>query len=191
MFAAHDDSVPRTRFVARGAEMVGSGVEPVGSARLALRYGGERWRRVYAELTVWWRAARLDRQLAEGASPVASAALTVHARRITATRGRARVAAGLERVRRDALAPRPGYSATIRPHRREALAARTVLDALVRRLRAPERVSARGVALLRVLLTDGSSALYRPGEDGALGSALRSAAIALEPPRERSWRSVA
>jgi hypothetical protein len=74
-----------------------------------------------------------------------------------------------------------GFSAAVGPNRRELLAARTVLGALERRLRAPEPVAARGVALLYTLLTDASSALYRPGEPGALGSELRAAAAALEP----------
>ena len=81
--------------------------------------------------------------------------------------------------------PRPrtrGFSAAVRPDRREVIAARTVLATLDRRLRAAEPVSARGVALLESLLTDGTSPLYRPAELGALGSQLRAAAAALEPP---------
>ncbi|MBV8948788.1 MAG: hypothetical protein JO286_04375 [Solirubrobacterales bacterium] len=56
-----------------------------------------------------------------------------------------------------------------------------MLATLDRRLRAPEPVSAHGVALLESLLTDGTSPLYRPTEPGALGSQLRAAAAALEP----------
>jgi hypothetical protein len=36
-------------------------------------------------------------------------------------------------------------------------------------------------AMLLMLLTDGTSPLYRPDEPGALGSRLRAAAAALEP----------
>ncbi len=61
------------------------------------------------------------------------------------------------------------------------IAARTVITTLDRRLRAVEPVSAQGVALIESLLTDGTSALYRPSEPGALGSRLRAAAAALEP----------
>ena len=75
----------------------------------------------------------------------------------------------------------PGFTAAVRPHRREVLAARTVIEALERRLRAPEPVSARGMAILGGLLTEGTSPLYRPDEPGALGSQLRAAAAALEP----------
>ena len=79
----------------------------------------------------------------------------------------------------------PGFTAAVRPHRREVLAARTVIETLERRLRAPEPVSARGMAMLGGLLTEGTSPLYRPDEPGALGSQLRAAAAALEPASRR------
>jgi hypothetical protein len=93
---------------------------------------------------------------------------------------RARVADGLARAVRDALSG-PGFSAAVRPDRREVLAARTVPSVLDLRLRAPEPVTARGVALLRELLIDGAGPLYRCSEPGALGSRLRAAAAALGP----------
>jgi hypothetical protein len=136
--------------------------------------------RVRLAVSAWWRAPGLDRQLAAGASPQESMLLALRARRITSRRGRGRVGDGLARAMRDARATRVGFSAAVGPDRRELLAARTVLGALERRLRGPEPVGARGVALLYVLLSDGSSPLYRPGERGALGSALRAAAAALE-----------
>jgi hypothetical protein len=71
-------------------------------------------------------------------------------------------------------------SAAVRPHRREVIAARTVLTTLSRRLRGAEPVSAQGVALLELLLTDGTGPLYLPAEPGALGSQVRAAAAALE-----------
>jgi hypothetical protein len=95
---------------------------------------------------------------------------------------RERVAAGLTRAVRDAEAGTPGFSAAVRPDRREVIAARTVLAALDHRLRGGEPVSPRGVALLESLLTDGASPLYRPAQPGALGSWLRAAAAALDPP---------
>ena len=128
-----------------------------------------------------WHADELDDQLAAGASPGASAILTIRSERLISRRYRARVAAGLARVVRDAEATTRGFSAAVRPDRREVIAARTVLATLDRRLRAAEPVSPRGVAMLQSLLTDGASPLYRPTEVGALGSRLRAAAAALEP----------
>jgi hypothetical protein len=61
------------------------------------------------------------------------------------------------------------------------LAAGAVLAAIDRRLRAPEPVTAKGMAQLLLLLTDGESELYRRSERGALASRLRAAAAALEP----------
>ncbi len=75
----------------------------------------------------------------------------------------------------------PGFTAAVPPHGPEVLAARTVIEALKRRLYAPEPVTARGMAMLGTLLTEATSPLYRPEEPGALGSLLRAAAAALEP----------
>ena len=139
------------------------------------------WRRVRLFAVVRWQAARLDRELAAGISPQAGEAHALRARTITGRRSRASVALGLQRVLRSATATAPVFTAAVRPHRREVLAARTVIEALERRLRAPEPVSARGMAMLGGLLTEGTSPLYRPDEAGALGSQLRAAAAALEP----------
>ena len=156
-------------------------LERVSYPPLSLLPGGGWCRRAHLALIARWRAGELDRQLAEGASPSASALLAIRCRRLTGRRYRARVAEGLARRVRDAEATRRGFSAAIRPDRREVVAARTVLATLDRRLRAPEPVSAQGVAMLESLLTDGVSSLYLPTEPGELGSRLRAAAAALEP----------
>lgn len=157
------------------------GLERVASPWVTLRLGAERWRRVRLAVIVWCQAAQLDRQLAAGTSPQASPGIGLRARRITGRRSRKRLADGLVRALSSAQDSTPGFSAAVRPHRREVLAARIVLAALDRRLRAPEPVTAHGVAMLQMLLTEGSSPLYRPSEPGALGSRLRAAAAALEP----------
>jgi hypothetical protein len=91
------------------------------------------------------------------------------------------VANGLTRVLRSAHDAGAGFTAAVAPNRQELLAARAVIDAVERRLRRPEPVTARGMAILRELLTEPASPLYRPDEPGALGSRLRAAAAALEP----------
>ena len=148
---------------------------------LSLRPRAGPWRRVRFALIAGWRAAELDRELAAGVSPRGSELLAIRSERLTGKRYRVRMAAGLARVVRDADATTRGFSAAVRPDRREVIAARTVIATLDRRLRAAEPVSAQGVALLESLLTDGTSPLYRPTEPGALGSRLRAAAAALEP----------
>jgi hypothetical protein len=162
-------------------------LERISYPRLRFPAGRGRWRRLRLKLIAGWHAAELDRQLAAGVSPDTSALLAIRGERLTGRRYRTRMAAGLARVVRDAEATSRGFSAAVRPDRREVIAARTVLAALDRRLRGEEPVSPRGVALLESLLTDGMSPLYRPTESGALGSRLRLAAAALEPPaRHRS-----
>ncbi len=138
-------------------------------------------RRIRLALIVAWRARELDRQLAAGANPDASALLAIRARRLMSRAHRALVAAGLARAVRDAKATTPGLSAAVRPYAREVIAAGAVLATLQARLRAAEPVTPHGVALLESLLADGTSELYRPTEPGALGSRLPAAAAALEP----------
>jgi hypothetical protein len=156
-------------------------LERIAYPPLSRRTRGRPWRRVRLGLIAGWHAAELDRQLAAGVSPRESELLAIRSERLTGKRYRARMAAGLARVVRDADATKRGFSAAVRADRREVIAARTVIATLDRRLRAAEPVSAQGVALLESLLTDGTSPLYRPTEAGALGSRLRAAAAALEP----------
>jgi len=157
-------------------------VQPVSHPALSFGRGGGWWRRVRLALIAAWRAGELDRRLAAGESPADSALLAIRGNRLTSRRLREDVAAGLARVVRDAEAATHGFSAAVQPDRREVLAARTVIVAVCRRLSAREPVTPRGVILLRGLLTDGNGPLYRPSGPGALGSRLRAAAAALEPP---------
>lgn len=150
--------------------------------RRRLLPGKRRWRRIHLALIAGWRARELDRQLAAGADPGASALLAIRGERLRSQGHRLCVAAGLARAVRDAEATTRGFSAAVRPDQREVVAAQSVLATLDRRLRAPEPVTAQGVALLESLLTDGTSPLYHPAEPGALGSQLRAAAAALELP---------
>ena len=160
-------------------------LEPISYPSLSIRRGGGRWRTYRLALIARWRAGELDRQLAAGASPAATALLAIRAGQLTGRRLRERVAAGLTRAVRDAERGACGFSAAARPDRHEVIAARTVLATLDRRLRGAEPVTAQGVALLELLLTDGTSPLYAPNEPGALGSRLRAAAAALDASARR------
>jgi hypothetical protein len=134
-------------------------------------------------MAAWWHGAKLDRQLAGGMDPGSSAALALRAQRITARRNRRRLADGLAGTLDRAQANAPALSAAIPPQTGEVLAASAVLAALEGRLRAPDPVSARGLAMLQALLTDAASPLYQPAGPGLLGSRLREAAAALESSR--------
>jgi hypothetical protein len=130
-------------------------------------------------LSVWWRAAELDRRLADGEDPWGDDALALRAQRITTPRHRARLASGLDGALRSAGAARPGFTAAIRPHSPDVLEAGALIAMIERRLRDGEPAAPRGVAIVGWLLIDGNSPLYRPGEPGVLGSRLRAAAAAL------------
>jgi hypothetical protein len=132
-------------------------------------------------LTAAWRGAALDRMLAQGVDPQTSAVLALRARQLTAPRRRGRIADGLAGALRSAQDDRSGLTSAVRPDARELLGARVVLTAVERRLRGSEPVTARGVALLGLLLTDGASPLYRPSGAGELASRLRAAAAATFP----------
>jgi hypothetical protein len=155
----------------------------VASRRLPARAAGSWRRRAGLSWSAFARAIQADRDLAAGTSSLPAEVLALRAQRITRRRPRLRLAGGLARALRSADGSTPVLTAAVRPNGREVLDARTVLSALERRLRTPDPVGARGMAMLRLLLTEPDSLLYRSCEPGALGSFLRAAAAELEPGR--------
>jgi hypothetical protein len=145
------------------------------------RSAGGRLDRAYARLLVLRHRGELDRQLRAGVNPQASTALALRAERLTRRRSRTSLAHGLTRALGSAKHATPGLSAAVRPQAPELIAAGSVLTGLDRRLRDPEPVNPQGVALLRELLTDASSALYQPSKPDALLNRLRTVAVTLEP----------
>jgi hypothetical protein len=119
-------------------------------------------------------ARRLDQELALGASPDASAALSMHARALIGMRMRCALARTLWRVQQDAHAGNPGFSAAVPVCRPGVFRCRELLGELSSRLSSPGPVNACGVARLRLLLGDGSSPLYSRLDDGALDRALQA-----------------
>jgi hypothetical protein len=156
----------------------------------AARARSTRGRPIRANLRAWLHGWELDRELAAGCSPETDAALAIRAHRITSRRSRRRSADGLARALRAIEPGRPVLTAAARPNLDEVRAARTVLASLERRLRANEQIAPRGAAMLGLLLSDCTSQLYQPAEQGALGSALRAAAAALELPERRAEQSL-
>jgi hypothetical protein len=135
-----------------------------------------------AALAARWHAAELDRRLAAGDDPWATDALALRAHRITAPRHRVRLADGLAGALHSARGDHAGFTAAVRSRSPDVLEAAALIARIERRLREPEPVAPRGVAIVRSLLVDGNSPLYLPGEPGALGSRLRAAAAALGAP---------
>jgi hypothetical protein len=126
------------------------------------------------------RAASLDRQLAAGRPPEASPALAARARQLVTPASRWALARNLEH-----LLQRAGQ----RPHPRRVVPTRT--DALTAAapalrqagsvLRAPFPAGARGVAMLSLLLGDGTGPLYNPHSPVVLVDAVREAVAELGP----------
>jgi hypothetical protein len=147
------------------------------------------WHRMLAR----YQAERLDRELAEGASPEASAALAARAMRLTSLDFRRALAASLRRIvlatgepALDRSAPlsaskSPGAARAPRVplhHARISQSARLLAE-VATRLAAPGPVPARGVAIVTRLLSEGTGPLYREASRDDLGLIAERAAQAL------------
>jgi hypothetical protein len=143
------------------------------------------WHRVLARS----QAARLDRELAEGASPEANASLAARAARLTSTKFRRDLAASLRRILVAAGEPAwpAAAGAPFGPARSPRVPLRTtrisqsapLLAELASRLLEPGPVPARGVAMVTELLADGTGPLYRAVAREDLGAMAEQAAAAL------------
>jgi hypothetical protein len=136
---------------------------------------GHARRSVRARTMARLRARRFDRALAVGVPAPAGSALAVHAARLTSVVERQAVARALRRAVRDAKDTRATQSGRVPMHRANIGSAEALIDEVTLRLHAPQPVSARGMARLRRLLSDGTSPLYRQGRGdlaGRLGAAL-------------------
>jgi len=132
------------------------------------------------------QAARLDRALAEGASPEASASLAARAAQLTSIGFRRDLAAGLRRI---LLAHEPPAlaRALLSPARPSRLTLRTarisrsapLLAEVASRLLEPGPVPVRGVALVAELLADGTGPLYYEAAREDLDALAERAANAL------------
>jgi hypothetical protein len=122
------------------------------------------------------RAGRLDRALAAGTPPEASAALALRAQQLIEPGRRHCIAAALRRVLRE----RPGES-QIMPARARLAAAINPLSRLADTLDEPGPVSAQGVAQALLLLTDGTGPLYNPRASVSLPAGAARATRALRP----------
>ena len=142
------------------------------------------WERVLAR----GQAARLDRELAEGASPEANATLAARAARLTSTEFRCDLAASLRRILAAAGEPGPAGArvplGSARPIRVPVRTTRVsqsapVLAELASRLLEPGPVPVGGVAMVALLLADGTGPLYREAARDDLGAVAEQAAAAL------------
>lgn len=133
-----------------------------------------RWIHLRARLI----AHRLDAEIERGTSLQPASALAVHTARITSPTEREALARSLRSLIQQARAADSSRTLRVPIDRRAVLACDSLLEQIADHLRAPEPVRARGIARLRLILSDGCGPLYRPGP-GSLGAQLRGVLAAL------------
>jgi hypothetical protein len=125
--------------------------------------------------------ASLDRRLAAGHAPEEMRLLAARAQDIVALHRREALARHWEQVlARAAQPPSAPYNAAPLA-RGPVLAAEPAIRELARLLRAAQPVTARGVAMARLLLTDAGSPLYWSAAPESLQAALRAIIAWLDP----------
>jgi hypothetical protein len=120
-------------------------------------------------------ANKLDRLLAVGAPAPDGSALAVHAARLTSVAEREALARSLRRSVENAHNRNVRLSSAVPLNVPNIVAAEDRIDEITLRLHSPRPVTPRGVARLRVLLSDGVGPMYRYGHgdlEGRLGAAL-------------------
>jgi hypothetical protein len=127
------------------------------------------------------RRRRLDRALARGASPEASAALALRAQHLTEPEQRGSIARELRRIIREAHGARRPALGRIVPSRARVRAARDELIRLADTLEEPGPVTAGGVAQAWILLTDGTGPLYNADSCTTLVAGVARALRELRP----------
>jgi hypothetical protein len=132
---------------------------------------------------VAFRRDDLDRALAGGADPTASAELAFRAARLVRERNRRGLARCVRLVVWEAEAGVSALRVSPRPVRREeVLCCREVLLVLSERLERPGPAGPEGVAIAERLLSDLRSPLFGWAEPGTVRRLARRAAAAMDPP---------
>ena len=128
-----------------------------------------------SRLTARLCAARLDRLVAVGVPAPMGSAQAAHEARLVSTAERETIARSLRTVVADARGRGLLLSSRVPLHVPNITAAGDMIDAVTLRLHSPRPVSARGMARLRQILSDGTGPMYRYGRGdlaGRLGAAL-------------------
>ena len=136
-----------------------------------------------APLLAQLAATHLDRRVADGVDPSHSPIYAARSRRLTGEKSRRTLARSLERLVEEADAPprRPSLSSAVRPSRARVHEARPQLLMLASRLRGGAAVDPRGLAAIRVLLTDGAGPVYTNGDPETLKRRLETIEDWIEP----------
>jgi hypothetical protein len=125
--------------------------------------------------------ASLDHRLAAGSTPESALLLAVRAEDIVSMRARRAVADDWDHLLRVARRPQPPRVPAIPIRRGPVAAAEPAIRELIRSLRNPLPVSARGVAMASTLLTDATGPVYNRHSPVTLDAALEAAITQLDP----------
>ena len=129
------------------------------------------------------RAGALDRELAAGLPPEGGRRRGLAAALLVTPARRRSLATSLGRITTAAADPATRLGRPLPPSTRARVRACTGdLDRLAARLLAPRPVTARGMAQVRLLLTDGGGPLHGPASAAALRRAVGAALAALDEP---------
>jgi hypothetical protein len=123
-------------------------------------------------------AGRLDHQVEAGILPLPGSSLAVHIARLTSVEEREALAHTLRQALDEMHYGRQGISSRIPVHPERLASCRGVIDDITLLLHSPRLVRARGMARLRLLISDGRGPLYRTGR-GSLAAELRGVLAAL------------
>lgn len=138
--------------------------------------------RLRDRLSARWRPRRLDRALADGTPPEASAALALRAQHLTEPEHRRSIAQSLRAILREAHDDgRRVALGRVMPSRARVTAARDELRLLADTLDEPGPVAAGGVAQAWLLITDGTGPLYNAHSATRLGPGAARATRELRP----------
>jgi hypothetical protein len=132
-------------------------------------------------LSAYLHGSRLDRELAAGACPDSSAALSLRAQALLGASARSRLASYIERLVEEAPRPLIQLTSGAPVRRRQVLAARRTLLELAERLVSSGPIDARGVAYAGVLVSAADGPVYDSRAADDFEPALRAAITALDP----------
>ena len=136
---------------------------------------------------VWMRELELDAALASGADPAQSEELELRAKQLADRKTRNRLATKITYLIRIADGQRAPIATPDPPFRPKPVQAnRSLLVELAERLRGPQSVPLRGMALTSLLLNDGRGPLTTKSDPATLERAVRTTLAALnEAPHPR------
>ncbi len=136
--------------------------------------------RIRNRLGAYLHADRLDRALAAGVSPDSNASLALRAQVLSSTSTRDRLAAGLERIIRETSEPRTKLVRTGIPLSRQGVRENLAgLEEVRRRLSSAGLLPTGCIAQASVLLTTGSSPLFRESRTHDLAHAVQNMVAAM------------